>query len=347
MKKIKYLFFLLLVAFIGFVLYVISLDNTFTVSRSRMIDAPANLVFNQIGDLKNWEKWSPWKEKDTSMVLEFSKTTNKEGDYFHFKDEKGNYPKWTNITLKPDSLIIQSLATQDQVQELKWKIIPQKKGVKVEWTISGELPLLQRIYAKQMDGMIGPMMTRGLERIEEAVHKDMEKRETKMDKVVDLGSNYYLYETASSKIENLGKKMDSILPEVLIYALRNKIKMNGKPFTIYEKYDKENNSVIFSSCIPTQEKIESDNPNILTGKTPGGKYFRSIFTGDYKFLREGWNITYDSLKKRTNIEIDSTRPPFEIYTKGHTVSLNPADWQTEIYIPVKEIKNQEKEKENE
>ncbi len=347
MKKIKYTFILLLVALGALAIYVFSLDSSFEVTRSREIKAPANLVYQQMADLKNWNKWSPWKEKDSTLIFEFSKTTNKEGDYFRFKDENGNYPKLTNLTLKPDTLVIQSLSTQDQIQEFKWRIIPQGDSVKVVWTISGELPLTQRIYARQMEDMIGPLMTRGLERIDESVHKDMEKRETRMDKIVDLGSNYYLYETASCKMEDLGKKMDSLLPVVLIYAIKNQIKMNGKPFTVYEKYDTENNSVIFSSCIPTQEKIEADNPNILTGKTPGGKYFRSIFTGDYKFLREGWQKTYDSLNKRGDIKIDSTRSPFEIYTKGHTLSQNPADWETEIYIPVKEVNKEDRKKEDE
>ena len=26
--------------------------------------------------------------------------------------------------------------------------------------------------------------------------------------------------------------------------------------------------------------------------------------------------------------------PFEVYTIGHTDSLNPADWVTEIYLPI-------------
>lgn len=310
-----------------------------------MIKAPSYLVYNQISDLKNWEKWSPWKEKDTSMVFDFSKTTNKEGDYFHFKDQYGNYPKLTNITLKPDSLVVQTLATQDQIQELQWKLKPVENGVEVEWSVSGELPLRQRLFAGEMENMMGPLMTRGLERIDKAVHEDMEKRETKIDKIVELGSDYYIYETASCKMDQLGKTMDSILPEVLIYAIKNQIKMNGKPFTIYEKYDTENNSVIFSSCIPTKEKIEVDNPKILTGKTPGGKYLRSIFTGDYKFLREAWQKTYDTLQKINTLKIDSTRSPFEIYTKGHTVSQNPADWETEIYIPVKQKPAEENKEE--
>jgi DNA gyrase inhibitor GyrI/uncharacterized protein YndB with AHSA1/START domain len=346
MKKIKIGFFFLLFLLGAFALYVMSLDSSFKVTRSRTINAPANLIFNQIGDLKNWEKWSPWKEKDTSMVFEFSKNANQEGGYFHFKDEHGNYSKLTNITLKPDSLIIQTLTTQDQTQELKWQLLPADEGVKLVWTVSGELPLQQRIFSGQMEDMIGPMMTRGLERIDHAVHKDMEKRETKIDKLVDLGSNYYLYESASCKLEDLGKKMDSLLPDVLIYVIRNKIKMNGKPFTIYEKYDTENNSVIFSTCIPTHEKIEAKNPNILTGKMPGGKYLRSIFTGDYKFLREGWKISYDSLKQMKAIQIDSARSPFEVYTKGHTMSLNPADWETEIYIPVKVVEDKENKDKN-
>ncbi len=333
-KKIKYTFFLLLILLIAFAIYVFSLDDNFKVERSRVINAPANLVYNEISDLKNWEKWSPWKEKDTTLVFEYSKSTDKEGDYFRFIDERGNPQKLTNLTLQNDTLIIQNLGNQERLQEFKWQIIPQKDKVKLIWTVSGELPLTERFYAKQMNEMIGPMMTRGLERIDNAVHKDMEKHETKIDKIVDLGSTYYLYKAASCKIKDLGKMTDSILPEVLIYTIKNHIKMNGKPFVIYQKYDTDNNSVIFSSCIPTTEKIEADRPDILTAKTTGGKYFRAIFTGDYKFLREGWQTAKDSLSVNKEFQKDATRNPFEIYTKGHTYSQNPANWETEIYIPV-------------
>ncbi len=347
MKKIKYTFFLLIVLLIAFSIYIFSLDSNYKVERSRNINAPANLVFEQISNLKNWEKWSPWKEKDSSLVFEYSKSSDKEGDYFRFIDENENPQKLTNLTLNPDSLIIQSIGNQQQIQNFTWNIIPQEKGVKLVWKTEGELPLTQRFYAKQMDAMIGPMLTRGLERIDNAVHKDMEKHETKIDKIVDLGSTYYLYAGTSCKINDMGKKMDSLLPMVLIYTIKNHIKMNGKPFTIFEKYDKDNNSVIFSSCIPTTEKIEVDKPNILTGKTSGGKYLRAIFIGDYKFLRDGWKIAQDSLAADSLLISDTSRSPFEIYTKGHTTSPNPAKWETEIYIPVIKLKKlQTEQKQN-
>ncbi len=346
MKKIKYTFFTIVVLAVILSVYIFSLDDSFTVKRSRIIKAPANLVYNQIANLKNWEKWSPWKEKDSLMKFEFSNTTNKEGDYLRFTDEKGNPQKITHISIKPDSVIIQTMGNQEQMQDFYWKISSVDNGTRLTWTVKGELPLMQRFYAKEMDAMIGPLLTRGLERIDKAVHEDMEKHTTEIDTIVDLGTTYYLYKTASCKMDNLGKTMDSILPQVLLYAIKNHIKMNGKPFTVYEKYDLENNSVIFSSCIPTMEKIEVKKEDILTGKTPGGKYLRAIYKGDYKFLPEAWQQTYEYLQKNDSLVRDQTRFSFEIYTKGHTLSPNPADWVTEIYIPVIIIDSEENTSEN-
>jgi len=180
-------------------------------------------------------------------------------------------------------------------------------------------------------------MTRGLELIEKSVRQDMDKHESTILKTTDLSSTYYLYKSASCKIDSVGKKLDKLLPEVLIYTLQHQIEMNGKPFTIYNKYDEENNSVIFSSCIPTKEKVVVDDADILTGQTPGGHYLKVKYQGDYKFLREAWNMGYQYINSRDYMAIDHMRNPFEVYAEGHTKSQNPADWITYVYIPIIEI----------
>ena len=339
-KKIKYFLLFILVAVVILGGYFATLESDYTISRQREINAPAELVFNQISDLKNWNKWAPWKEKDSTLQFEFSESTNNEGDYLRFTDLDGKRQKLTNLTINKDTLIVQSLSSTDLTQEFKWQIKPQENGVKITWTVKGELPILQRIFVKQMSDMIGPMLTRGLELIEKSVREDMEKHQTEILKTTDLSSTYYIYKTASCKIDSLDNEMDKLLPEVLMYAIKNKIEMNGKPFTIYHKYEKNNNSVIFSSCIPTKEKEIINDNNILTGQTPGGRYLKVKFQGDYKFLREAWNIGYSFINSRDFLIADQTREPFEVYDKGHTVSLNPADWVTYIYIPVIEIDKQ-------
>jgi len=336
-RKIKYFLLLILVLSVALGGYFISLDSHYTVVRERKIDAPANLVYLQIADLKNWEKWAPWKDKDSLIKFEYPGKTHGEGDYFRFTDTEGNRQKLTNVTLQPDTLIVQTLSSTDEMQEYKWQIIPQEKGVKVRWTVSGELKPIQRFFADQMDDLMGPAMVRGLELIDRNVHKDMEKHETTILKPVDLSATYYLYKTASCKMDSLGKTMDEILPEVIIYAVKNQIEMNGKPFVVYNKWDEQNNSVIFSAGVPTKEKILVSDANILTGEMPGGHYQKVKYQGDYKYMREAWKRAYDYINQKENIIVDTTREPFEEYAVGHTKSLNPADWITYIYIPTIEV----------
>jgi len=66
-REIKYFFLLLIILAVVLGGYFLSLDSHFKVSRERKINAPANLGFNQIADLRNWEKWAPWKEKDSTF----------------------------------------------------------------------------------------------------------------------------------------------------------------------------------------------------------------------------------------------------------------------------------------
>ncbi len=341
LKKIKYFFLLILAIAMAVGGYLISLDNEYKVVRTKQIEAPANLVFTQIANLKNWEKWAPWKDKDSLIKFEYPGSTDKEGDYFRFTDPDGNRQKLTNLTLSPDTLIVQSLSSNEHTQEYSWQIIPDKKGVKLTWTVSGELDLTQRLFADQMDELLGPSMARGLELIDRSVHNDMNKHETKVLKPVELSPTYYLYKTASCKMDSLGKQMDKILPEVILYAVKNQLETNGKPFVIYNKRDTINNSVIFSAAIPTKEKISVNNANILTGQTPGGLYLKIKFQGDYKYLDEAWDAGYQYINSQENLIVDTTREPFEIYAAGHTKSLNPADWITYLYIPVIEVEPKE------
>lgn len=46
--------------------------STIKVSRSIEVNAPMDRVFDQVNDLRNWEKWSPWKRMDPTMVMTFS-----------------------------------------------------------------------------------------------------------------------------------------------------------------------------------------------------------------------------------------------------------------------------------
>ena len=55
MKILKYLFFLLLIVIIGAAVYFGTKDGKFNVAATKTIEAPVDLIFEQVNDYKNWQ----------------------------------------------------------------------------------------------------------------------------------------------------------------------------------------------------------------------------------------------------------------------------------------------------
>lgn len=52
------------------------------IETSVKIDAPMQIVFDQVNDLRNWERWSPWKTIDPMMEMTFSNPPAGQGAYY-------------------------------------------------------------------------------------------------------------------------------------------------------------------------------------------------------------------------------------------------------------------------
>jgi len=60
------------------------------VEASVKIDAPIEIVFDQVNDLRNWEYWSPWKTLDPSMEMSYSNPPSGKGAFYVWRS---NDPK--------------------------------------------------------------------------------------------------------------------------------------------------------------------------------------------------------------------------------------------------------------
>ena len=47
-------------------------ENTYTVERSAIIDAPAERIYEQIVNFHQWTNWSPWEDLDASLQRSYS-----------------------------------------------------------------------------------------------------------------------------------------------------------------------------------------------------------------------------------------------------------------------------------
>ena len=64
---LKKILITLVVIVIVFVIIVATRPSAFTITRSALIVAPAEIVFAQVNDLHKWDAWSPWAKLDPAM----------------------------------------------------------------------------------------------------------------------------------------------------------------------------------------------------------------------------------------------------------------------------------------
>jgi hypothetical protein len=84
---------------LGLILISFLLPSEVHVKRSIEIKASMEHVFDQVVDLRNWEKWDPWKRMDPTMVITFSNPPLGEGSFYKWESQNKQLGSGT-LTLK-------------------------------------------------------------------------------------------------------------------------------------------------------------------------------------------------------------------------------------------------------
>ena len=83
MRILKYIFLLLLLAFIALAVFVATQKGEYEIVRSKIIKSPKSTVYNYVNDYRNWENWVASKENDPEMSFTYpEKTTGIGGSYY-------------------------------------------------------------------------------------------------------------------------------------------------------------------------------------------------------------------------------------------------------------------------
>lgn len=340
MKALKYILLLLLMLVIGVSIYIAVQPNSFEVTRTKTIKAPQSVVYNNVIDFKNWESWSSWIEEKPETVITLPEKTEGIGGSYSWEDKDGT-GTMTTLDTKINSSITQDMQFGTfPKSDVKWEFKPNDDGsTEVTWTISGkDLPFDFKMFSAFMGGMekqIGPHFERGLTLLDNVLQAEMKVYSIKVAGVTQHSGGYYLYNTASCKFGDFEKNMTAMLPKVGAYAVTHNVTMAGPPFILYHKWDEENDTVMFSTCIPTNSRIITDEAEILTGKLESFKTVKTVLKGNYSNLKEAWTTTMTYIADH-NLEMIEGGPMLETYLTDPMSEQNPAKWITEIYIAVKE-----------
>ena len=344
MKIIKYLFFLLLLVLVVGAVYVATIDGDYQVEESKVINAPDELLFDTINYYRTWEDWGPWMDESDDMIITYADKLSGPGAYYSWKSEKQGDGNMETIKTAPFSSIDQKITfitpVGESTSDVYWKlekIEPAK--TKVTWGMKGSQSFIEKaIFAFQdstLSQKLRPMFTKGLNNIESYVNEKMKVYNISVDGVTEHGGGFYMYSATASSIEMIPEKMEQMLPAVDSYMKQNNLVRTGSPFTLYNEYNEEQGTAIYSVGIPTRDKvITPKESSVLCDFLPRQKVIKTTLKGDFKNLEEAWNKTYEYMAKN-GIEAADGSSPFEVHRVDPNIQPNPAEWITEIYIPIK------------
>ena len=342
MKKLKYVFLLVLLIVVAGAIYIATLDNAYDVSRTKIIKAPVQVVYNNVNEYKNWPSWSPWIEQEPSATLTYGEKTSGEGGTYSWKGEilgEGNIVTTEDKELEYLNQKIKFIKPWESESDIYWNFKPVEEGTEVIWGMKGNMSFMEKLFLTLQGGMdkqIGPDYERGLFKLDSVLQVNMRKYSINVNGITTRGGGYYLYNTTSCKIDEMATKMTEMFPVVTTYAQKNKITMAGPSFTLYHQIDTENNAVIFSCAVPVTERVITEaNSGIQTGMLKPFKAVKTTLNGDYENLKETWETAYGYLTDN-NLQPIEGSAVLEVYLTDPMSTPNPANWITEIYIPVKE-----------
>jgi len=344
MKIIKYLFFLLLLIIIGGAVYVATIDGNYQAEESRVIEAPDELLFNTINEYKTWEKWGPWMDESDDLIMEYPEKTSGEGASYSWKSETQGDGRMNTVKAAPFTSIDQKITfitpMGESASDVYWKFEKiEGKKTKVTWGMKGEQSFMEKAFWVTQDStlsqMIKPMYSRGLEKLDAYVNEKMKEYAINVDGVTEHGGGFYMYSATASSIAVIPEKMAQMLPAVNSYMVENNLPQTGMPFTIYNEFNEEQSTAIYSTAIPTRDKVVTPkDSSILCDFLPRQKVVKTTLTGDYGNLKEAREAGYKYIADN-GLELNTQSAAFEVYRTNPELQPNPAQYITEIYIPIK------------
>lgn len=152
--------------------------KNFTVTRSTVINAPADVVYHNFATFEGFNKWNPWYKYDTAAVVTIEGTDGAVGAKRSWVgNEKVGKGSMTVTRVEPgkeveyDLVFIEPYETKSVVTTT---MEPTEGGQKVTWTTKGDMkyPFNAMALFMSMDKMLGPDFEAGLNNLKELSEKN-------------------------------------------------------------------------------------------------------------------------------------------------------------------------------
>lgn len=268
------------------------------VERSETVNAPPATVFALVNSFRQFEKWSPWADKDPAVKVERSGPEIGVGARYVWSgnDAVGSGSQEIVSSTQPSQVQVKlTFGGFEGASEATYTITPEGTGTRIVWALDSELGSnpVNRYFGLFMDKMVGPDYVKGLARL-----KSLAESLPKTDfagLAAEVATNKALPYAAVSgstttDIAEIGKALAAAFAKVDAAIKAAGLKQAGAPIAITRRYDASAKVYEFDAALPVDRSDAAlpANSDVRYGETPAGTVIHFTHKGAYAGLPQAY-----------------------------------------------------------
>lgn len=328
--------------FMALLVWLYLLDENFAVKQSVTVRTPIAEARQNLADLHQWHRWSPWLQLDSMMTFEVSVEPDSAHATLKFNNLLAGATQFTTRSVSDAGLVSQihqSLKFEKPFRcraTSNWVLTKlDSTTTRIDWNIAGKLPFSYRYLTSRLSAILELDMQRGMAMLKDFLETGTVDSRVCVQGIVTTPEIFYVGIQSSCISSQIDSAMQATFNELIQQAHFLKIPFEGTMACYYDFAINANKTCTYVCAVRTAGPLQMELPlPLVEGAIKSTKALKINFVGDYKYISNGWaaGLTYIRSK---NINPRRRVHPFELYVQTETKSSVPSDWKTELYIPVK------------
>lgn len=324
---------IVLLLLIGFVL-----PRKFELTKSEVINAPAEYVFEEINNLERWPDWSYWNTLDPNMEVKYSEQKAGTGASYEWK---GNSDVGEGKLAITESKPYESVACDlffmqaEEASKAVYQLEPTEGGTKLTMSIDtdfGMNPIMRWMGVVMFPSEMNKAFDYNFSKLKEIAEAKPKFTVTISEEITNP-INYIGISTTMSFEDGaaISAQMGKSYGELMGVLQKAKVEIAGAPFCLYPRWDEEKKEMdmVCALPVPAGAKVPAKYPVM---QTSGGKAVKAIHLGDYHKLEDTHNQINQYIQYK-NLEIVGA--PWEVYITDPEMEKDTTKWVTEVFYPIK------------
>lgn len=303
------------------------------VVRSTEIAASPETVFAALNDLRTWELWSPWQERDSTIKNVYSEPTTGKGAYFTWTSENSGNGKLTILDVMPND----SLSTQLEFEGMGasfsgFRLEPTANGTRVSWDMASDFtyPFNAMMLFMDFEGNIAKDYDRGLELLRAYVANQKPAAPAYEIKETNFAEHYYLGLRKTVSMAEMSDFFTREMGALIAAASKANVALTGAPSGLYFVWDEAGGKADMAVAIPVATGATLAGYTAI--KIPAARSLQIDYYGPYAGTGPA-HYAIDDYAKAKNLALGE--PALEEYVTDPQQEPDTAKWLTRIVYFVK------------